>query len=113
MQHPPEGNGRKGFFEEVHDLVARIPPGKVMTYGQIASCLGGARSAKIVGFAMACAPDGRNLPCHRVINRLGEMAKGNTFGGKELQRALLEEEGVIFLANGRVDLMQSRFEPEW
>ena len=101
-----------GFFHEVYALVAGIPPGKVMTYGQIAAYLGGLRSARYVGFAMASAPRERNLPCHRVINRLGEMAGGEIFGGKEQQRAMLEKEGAVFTADGRVDLAACRFDPE-
>ncbi len=97
------------FFERVYALVARIPPGKVMTYGQIAAWLDGECSARYVGYAMSSAPEGRNLPCHRVVNRLGQMAPGAVFGGEERQRRLLEEEGVVFRADGRVDLVQSLY----
>ncbi len=103
---------KKGFFQQVHALVARIPVGKIMTYGQIAQALGGVYSPKLVGFAMSAAPDEANLPCHRVVNRLGEMAPGFAFGGQERQRALLETEGAPFLPDGRVDVDLARFEPE-
>ena len=101
----------KSFFQQVHALVARIPAGKIMTYGQIAQALGGVYSPKLVGFAMSAAPDGGNLPCHRVVNRLGEMAPGFAFGGQERQRSLLESEGAPFLPDGRVDVGLARFEP--
>ena len=94
-----------GFFKQVYELVARIPEGKIMTYGQIASVLGGRRSARYVGYAMASVPRGHSLPCHRVVNRAGEMAPGSIFGGAENQRRLLEQEGVVFLDNGRIDLV--------
>lgn len=99
-----------GFFTAVHQLVAAIPPGKVMTYGQIASTLEGGYSPKLVGFAMHAAPDG--LPSHRVINYKGEMSGGTLFGGAEAQRALLKSEGVPFLPDGRVDLSGALYEPD-
>lgn len=103
---------KKSFFAQVYALVALIPAGKIMTYGQIAQTLGGGYSAKLVGFAMSSAPDGANLPCHRVINRLGEMAPGFIFGGEERQRGLLAAEGAPFLPDGRVDVNLARFEPD-
>ena len=102
---------RKSFFTQVYALVALIPAGKIMTYGQIAQILGGAYSAKLVGFAMSSAPDGAELPCHRVVNRLGEMAPGLIFGGEDRQRGLLAAEGAPFLPDGRVDVNLARFEP--
>jgi methylated-DNA-protein-cysteine methyltransferase-like protein len=55
---------------------------------------------------MRSAPGHLKLPCHRVINRLGEMAPEYAFGGAEVQRALLEDEGITFNEDGRVDLKQ-------
>lgn len=78
-----------------------------MTYGQIASVLGGRYSAQLVGFAMHAAPDG--LPCHRVVNRKGEMARGMMFGGEEKQRETLASEGVPFLPDGRINIEQALF----
>ena len=103
---------KNNFFAQVYALVALIPAGKIMTYGQIAQILGGAYSAKLVGFAMSSAPDGAELPCHRVVNRLGEMAPGFIFGGEDRQRGLLVAEGAPFLPDGRVDVDAARFEPE-
>lgn len=103
----PNESGKQGFFAMVHDLVATIPPGKVMTYGQIARRLGGFYSGRTVGFAMRAAPGERGLPCHRVVNRLGEMAPGLIFGGADVQRKRLRREGVKFLPDGRIDLGKS------
>lgn len=102
---------KPGFFAQVHAVVARIPEGKVMTYGQISDVLHNACSARYVGYAMRAAPQHANLPCHRVVNRLGEMAGGNTFGGAENQRRMLEAEGVPFTDRGRIDLDACLFNP--
>lgn len=90
----------EGFFELVYRIVAQIPEGKVVTYGQIATCLGKPGSARVVGWAMRTAPS--NLPWHRVVDRFG-YPKCRT-GGMEVHRAKLEAEGVTFNADGCVDL---------
>lgn len=100
------------FFRRVWAVVAGIPPGKVMTYGQIAAVLDNVCSARYVGWAMAAAPEKSGLPCHRVLNRLGEMAPGRIFGGADRQRALLASEGVSFTDKGRADLARCLHRPE-
>ena len=92
------------FAEQVYEAVARIPRGKVATYGQIAAQVGDTLAGREVGHIKSCAPSGRNLPCHRVVNRTGVLAPDYAFGGQEKQRALLEAEGVTFLADGRIDM---------
>jgi methylated-DNA-protein-cysteine methyltransferase-like protein len=94
----------KSFFDRVYDIVARIPEGKVMTYGQIAMLLGNPYAAKIVGYAMSSAPQSRNLPCHRVVNKTGKMAPGNIFGGADMQHQMLEKEGIQFKKTGCIDM---------
>ena len=71
-------------------------------YGQLALLAGSPRASRIVGAAMFRAPAG--LPCHRVLYRDGTLCCDEAFGGKEIQRQLLEAEGVAFLPDGRVDL---------
>ncbi len=92
------------FAEQVYEAVARIPRGKVATYGQIAAQVGDTLAGREVGHIMICYPSVRNLPCHRVVNRTGVLAPDYAFGGQEKQRALLEAEGVTFLADGRIDM---------
>lgn len=92
----------KSFPKRVYDLVARIPKGKVATYGQLAAMAGSPRAARIAGAAMYRAPVG--LPCHRVLYSDGRLCCDQAFGGKEIQRGLLEDEGITFLPDGRVDL---------
>lgn len=88
----------KNFFEEVYEIVAKIPAGRVATYGQIAMLLGNPRAARAVGFAMRALPEGLGLPWHRVVNKVGKLS------GLEFQRELLESEGVTFLINGNIDM---------
>ena len=93
------------FNEEVYQIVASIPPGRVLTYGQIAYLLGKPQCPRMVGHAMRCAPVDLNLPCHRVVNSQGRLAPcwAN-------HRGLLENEHVAFKKNGHVDLEKSGWE---
>jgi methylated-DNA-protein-cysteine methyltransferase-like protein len=92
------------FFDQVYAIVCLIPPCKVATYGQIARLLGMPRGARTVGWAMHSIPEGRHVPWHRVINARGAISLGPGRGGGELQRALLEAEGIVFDDNDRIDL---------
>lgn len=96
------------FRDEVYALVSRIPAGKLATYGQLAALCGSPRASRIVGAAMLRAPEG--LPCHRVIYRDGTLCCEQAFGGREIQRQMLEVEGVPFLPDGRVDLRACQWE---
>lgn len=100
------------LYRKIYEAVARIPEGKVVTYGQIAWMAGRPRAPRVVGYAVSKAPRELNLPCHRVVNRLGEMAPFHAFDGPEFQRFMLEEEGVVFLDNGCVDMKKSQWKPE-
>ena len=104
--------GKSGkTFARIYSFVAAIPAGKVMTYGQVARLLQVPCPARVVGYAMHGAPERLGLPCHRVVNRKGEMAPGEIFGGAETQRLILKREGVKFLRDGRVDLDACLFRP--
>ena len=81
-----------------------IPEGKVATYGQVALLAGNPRWARVVGYALHVNPYPGIIPCHRVVNREGRVAPGFAFGGEDVQRQLLEAEGVVFEPNGRIDL---------
>lgn len=97
------------FPKRIYDLVSQIPAGKVSTYGQLALLAGFPRAARIVGAALQRAPQG--LPCHRVLYRDGTLCCDQAFGGKEIQRQLLEQEGIPFLPDGRVDLKRCLWDP--
>lgn len=93
-----------GAFERIYEVVCAIPKGKVATYGQVAALAGNPRWARVVGYALHNNPKPGVIPCHRVVNRNGETAAAFAFGGEDVQRSLLESEGVGFLADGRVDM---------
>ena len=101
----------EGFFSRAYDVVRQIPRGRVATYGQIARVMGDGRKARFVGFAMHASPGmSGGVPCHRVVFADGRLAPGFAFGGPEAQRSLLEEEGVSFTGDGRVDLARCQWE---
>lgn len=106
-----EVSGEKAkVFRQVYALVRRIPKGRVMTYGQIATLIESRLSPRAVGWAMHGCPAG--VPWQRVVNasggsstdRLPDMPPG-------LQRAMLEAEGIAFRANGTLDLTVYRWVP--
>ena len=99
------------FRELVFALVARVPPGRVISYGRIAAALGFPGKSREVGWALATSPDGLQLNAHRVIRVDGRMAGGSAFGSPAVQRALLEAEGVRFDADGRVVLSRHLWPP--
>jgi methylated-DNA-protein-cysteine methyltransferase-like protein len=95
---------RNRFFEQVYELVRRIPPGKVATYGQVARILGKPRGARTVGWALHSIPEGSDVPWQRVINARGIITLDAHGPGGAIQRALLEAEGIMFDEQGRIDL---------
>lgn len=91
-------------FDKIYEAVRKIPRGKVCTYGCIAAMAGNPRWARVVGYALHVNPEPGTIPCHRVVTRNGEVSSAFAFGGENMQRLLLSEEGVEFLEDGRVDL---------
>lgn len=91
-------------FEEIYAEVCLIPKGRVAAYGYIACRLGNPRLSRVVGYALHVNPRPGEIPCHRVVMKDGSLAPGFAFGGEDRQRRLLEEEGVEFLPDGRVDM---------
>lgn len=98
------------FKERVLGLVAQIPGGKVATYGQIALLADHPRAARQVGGVLhgLSAAEAERIPWQRVINAQGGISTYKV-GAGELQRALLESEGVTFDAQGRCDLDRYRY----
>jgi methylated-DNA-protein-cysteine methyltransferase related protein len=93
------------FKDRIYELVQRIPPGKVLTYGRVASLLNVPLGARAVGWAMRELPSGSKVPWQRVINASGGISTHYLDSdGKVLQQKLLEDEGVRFNESGHVKL---------
>ncbi|HDD24142.1 MAG TPA: MGMT family protein [Chloroflexi bacterium] len=107
-----ENSKRVGFFEQVYQLVRQIPTGRVASYGTIARMLGRPGAARIVGWALHSIPEQSDVPWHRVLNRRGQIAFNPQSNTANLQRALLEAEGIEFDAHGCVDWERFAW-PSW
>jgi methylated-DNA-protein-cysteine methyltransferase related protein len=81
----------KQFKESVYELVAQIPAGKVMSYGDVALQCGRPLASRVVGTIAHYGPE--DLPWHRVVNRFGGLASGY-WGGREVHKVMLESEGI-------------------
>ena len=96
------------FSDRVYEIVRQIPVGNVATYGLVAQLMGRPQSGRYVGFALRNNPapgtDAKDIPCHRVVFKDGRLCDGFAFGGPDVQRRLLEAEGVTFVDNARVDM---------
>lgn len=112
----------KSFSQKVYDIVKQIPPGKVLTYQDVAKLAGSPKASRAVGSAMKNNPDESSLhsrenllkgihksiiPCHRVVGSNGAM-HGFAFGGESVKIEILKKEGVVFKGD-KVDLNLSRW----
>lgn len=88
----------QNFFERVYEIAKLIPYGRVTSYGAIATYLGAARSARMVGWAMNNSGE-NDVPAHRVVNRIGLLTGKQHFEGTNLMQQLLESEGIIVVEN--------------
>lgn len=91
-------------YELIWSVVRRVPRGRVATYGQIAELAGLEGHARQVGYALHNLPERSDVPWHRVINSRGEISARSAGDSHELQRMLLESEGVELDSRGRIDL---------
>ncbi|MCX5818586.1 MAG: methylated-DNA--[protein]-cysteine S-methyltransferase [Deltaproteobacteria bacterium] len=94
-------DGMKGFVRRTLTACREIPRGRVVTYGGLAAALGAPGAARAVGNAMGSNPFALIIPCHRVIRSGGGLG-GFGGGGPAMKRRLLEQEGVVFDAQGRI-----------
>ncbi|MHB8852692.1 MAG: MGMT family protein [Ignavibacteriaceae bacterium] len=99
------------FFDRVYKIVAKIPYGKVATYGDIAEACGIRSAARTVGWALNGAKES-GLPCHRVVNRFGALTGRLHFGDNEIMEDLLRSEGVEFDKDGFVILDKFIWKPK-
>ncbi|MCC6382368.1 MAG: MGMT family protein [Dehalococcoidia bacterium] len=107
----PERPGRPTFFAAVHALVAQVPRGRVVTYGQVAVLLGAPGAARAVGYALHALDGSEGVPWWRVINARGGVSLRGRGAVADLQRAFLEAEGVVFDGEGRTELRCFRWWP--
>lgn len=102
---------RETFYDRVYEFVRAVPAGTVVTYGQVALALGAPAAARAVGYALHFLPGDNDVPWWRVINVRGEVSFKNRGEAADLQRKLLESEGVPFDAAGKTDLGRYRWWP--
>lgn len=95
------------FAERIYQIVAAIPSGKVITYGEVAQLAGAPRAARQVGGVLKRLPEGSRLPWHRVVNRQGRISL--TGANLQRQRQALLAEGVHVTGSGEVDLNRYRW----
>lgn len=109
--HPSRGD--RSLYPRIYSVVSRIPPGRVATYGQVASQAGLPRQARLVGYALSALSDQSSIPWHRVVNAKGMVSSRSQEKGCEaLQRTLLEEEGIRFGPTGGISLRDFQWLPE-
>ncbi|TVR69503.1 MAG: 6-O-methylguanine DNA methyltransferase [Sphaerobacteraceae bacterium] len=99
------------FMQRVYAVVRLIPEGRVTTYGRIARFVGAGRSARMVGFALHNCPDDVSERAHRVVNRIGELSGGWSWGHPAIMRGLLEDEGITFIDEYQVNLDRHLWDP--
>ena len=99
----------KGLHLRIHDVVSRIPRGRIATYGQVARLAGLPGQARLVGYALHAVPKGKSVPWQRVVNARGAISLPADHGSR--QRRLLEREGIRFDARGRIPLASFQWRP--
>lgn len=99
------------FPQRVYAVVGRIPYGRVTTYGLIARALGAPRGARMVGWALRHVDPADDLPCHRVVNRIGVLSGGWHFGHPDVMRDRLLAESIPFRDELQVDIAKCLWDP--
>ena len=104
---------KRNTFKIIYTIVKEIPAGRVATYGQIASMVSQGLPARIVGFALHGLPEGSDVPWQRVINSKGKISYAATRHEHDsLQQKILEQEGIQFSADRKIDLEKYRWSPK-
>jgi methylated-DNA-protein-cysteine methyltransferase related protein len=101
-------------YDTIYAIVRQIPKGRVATYGQVAELAQLYGQARLVGYALfRVSASASEIPWHRVINAKGEISYSSLrLGADYLQRSLLEDEGIEFSQNGKVNLRRYQWQPE-
>jgi methylated-DNA-protein-cysteine methyltransferase related protein len=98
-------------YQQIYEVVRRIPAGRVATYGQVATLAGLPGHARQVGYALHALPQDSTIPWHRVVNATGRISPRAVPGAELVQRNRLVHEGVRLNARGQVPLAQVRWTP--
>ncbi len=105
-------NTKESFFAKVYSVVKQIPYGRVTTYGAIAKYIGSAGAARMVGWAMNKSHfQIENIPAHRVVNRNGYLTGKIHFGGSDIMKELLENEGINVVNDKITDFNKLFWDP--
>lgn len=108
----PDLDARGATYGRIYAAVARVPRGRVATYGQIASVAGLPGHARMVGYALSALGEGSRVPWHRIVNAAGRISlRGDGRPMDAIQRFLLEREGVRFGKAGAIPLARYRWTP--
>ncbi len=98
-------------YQKIYQVVRQVPVGKVVTYGQVAYLAGLAGKARLVGYALFRVAIESDVPWQRVVNSKGEISYATSREGADyLQKNLLEQEGIKFNRQGKIDLKKYRWE---
>ena len=107
------------FTRSVYAVVAAIPSGRVTSYGAVAAILGrrpalrgGPSAPRAVGGSLSAIPDDLDLPWWRVINSSDRISTSSIHHTAQIQRALLEDDGVQFTETGRIDWDRYEWDPK-
>jgi len=100
------------FARSVYAVVSAIPSGSVTSYGMVAAILGRPRAPRAVGRALSALPEGLDVPWLRVISSSGRISTSSIHHTAQVQRALLEDEGVRLTPSGRIDWDLDGWSPE-
>ena len=104
---------KRNTFKIIYTIVKEIPAGRVATYGQIAAMVSPGLPARIVGYALHGLADGSDVPWQRVINGQGKISYAATRHEHDsLQQKILEQEGIRFSNDGKIDLERYRWSPK-
>jgi methylated-DNA-protein-cysteine methyltransferase-like protein len=107
-----EKKDKESIYNAIYDLVRCIPEGRVSNYGAIATAIGSASGARVVGYAMnSCLGIEPPVPAHRVVNRNGLLTGKHHFTPPELMQQLLEQEGVKIVDDKVVDFDKIFWDP--
>ncbi|MEO8431525.1 MAG: MGMT family protein [Acidobacteriota bacterium] len=98
-------------YAAIYAVVARIPRGRVASYGQVAILAGLPGRARQVGYALHALREKSGVPWHRVVNARGEISPRSERGMDVVQRLRLERERVPFDERGRIPLGRFRWRP--